>query len=179
MNTQLQPRPLIAISRCLLGENVRYDGQVRHDGELIRFIQQHFDCIAVCPEVEIGLSVPRPAVQLYSSPRGIRMAGRDQPEIDITAAMQTYCQQRPPQLSGIQGYIFKSRSPSCGLQDIPRFNQQGTIEATGAGLFAEAMVQHFPELPITDEQTLQEQSQRSHFLQQVKHYQARKCADTI
>jgi len=158
------------VSRCLLGERVRYDAKVKFSAELLRFIEAHFQIIAVCPEVEIGLSVPRPAVQLSGDLNNIKITGRDDTSIDITKPMLHYCQQRPAQLNSIQAYIFKSKSPSCGIRDIPVFGSQGQITGTGQGVFAHAILQHYPDLPITDEQGLNSYKQRDDFLQQVQHY---------
>ena len=162
--------PLIAVSRCLLGDRVRYDGEVKYFTDLLDYIQTHFQTIAVCPEVEIGLSVPRPPVQLTGTIDNIKLTGRDDAAIDITQPMQHYCQQRPAQLHSIQGYIFKSKSPSCGIKDIPVFGPQGQIITTRSGLFAHAVLQHYPNLPITDEQGLISNQQRERFLQHVQHY---------
>jgi len=90
--------------------------------------------------------------------------------MDITGAMQEYCDNRPPQLNLIQGYIFKSKSPSCGIKDIPLFNQKGEITQTTRGAFVSAILQHYPNLPITDELNLKSEAQYAHFLQQVKCY---------
>jgi len=163
-------RPLIAISQCILGDRVRYDGQVNTYTDLLSFIHSHFQTIAVCPEVEIGLSVPRPPVQLSSDGKQIKITGRDDPSIDITEPMEQFCQQRSLQLNSIQGYIFKSKSPSCGVTDVPLFNPQGEVISMGAGLFAQTMLQRYPNLPITDEQTLDTQQQRELFLQSVQNY---------
>ncbi len=164
-------KPLIAISRCLLGDNVRYDAAVKSYPSLIAFIQQHFSIIAVCPEVEIGLSVPRPPVQLSGTPQSIEIRGRDDPSINITNAMQDYCQNRPSELDSIQGYIFKSKSPSCGIQNIPLFNLQGDIDHLTKGIFVSAILKYFPGLPVSDELTLTNDSQLENFRQQVLHYQ--------
>jgi len=154
----------------LLGDRVRYDAQVKQYPELLQFIQQHFDIISVCPEVEIGLSVPRPPVQLSGELANIKVTGRDAPDIDITADMQAYCQRRPPQLKHIQGYIFKSKSPSCGIENIPIFNSTGETIDTTSGVFVSAILQHYPKLPITDEMALQTTVQREAFLQRINCY---------
>lgn len=158
------------MSRCILGERVRYDGEIKHYPELNQWLAQHCNTLAVCPEVEMGLSVPRPPLHLVQTANGIQMRGRDDPELDVSAAMQQYCQQRPPQLGAIHGYIFKSRSPSCGIADIPLFNQQDETTGQGRGLFVSAMLQHYPALPITDEQQLDNYTAFKDFMQQVRHY---------
>lgn len=158
------------MSRCILGERVRYDGEIRHYPELNQWLAQHCRTLEVCPEVEMGLSVPRPPLQLVQAANGIQMRGRDDPELDVSAAMQQFCQQRPPQLGEIHGYIFKSRSPSCGIADIPLFNQQNEVIGHGRGLFVSAMLQLYPTLPITDEQQLDNHDAFMDFLQQVRDY---------
>jgi len=125
----------------------------------------------VCPEVEIGLSVPRPPIQLNGTLDAITLQGRDDPLIDITQAMQNYCQLRPPQLDSIHGYIFKSKSPSCGIQKIPLFDGYGNINTFTQGVFVSAILQRFPTLPITDELTLIDEAQWDIFLLHVKQYQ--------
>lgn len=121
----------------------------------------------------MGLSVPRPPLQLYQYADSIQMRGRDDINIDASPAMQQFCQQRPPQLGAIHGYIFKSRSPSCGIADIPLFNPQGEAIGQGRGLFVSAMLQHYPALPISDEQTLNYHDAFMDFLQQVRDYRQR------
>jgi len=159
------------VSRCLLGDRVRYDAKINEYPQLVSFIEQHFDVVAVCPEVEIGLSVPRPPVQLIGSPHALQMRGRDDPLIDITSDMQNYCQQRSAELNSIHGYIFKSKSPSCGVNNVPLFNEQGEVTTLTNGIFVSAMLQLYPKLPITDEQGLITPSQYESFLTQVEQYQ--------
>ena len=118
----------------------------------------------------MGLSVPRPPLQLVQTTDGIHMRGRDDPGLDVTDRMQQFCQQRPPQLGEIHGYIFKSRSPSCGIADIPLFNSQGEAIEQTRGLFVGAMLQHYPALPISDEQHLDNHAAFIDFLQQVRDY---------
>jgi len=167
------------VSRCLLGDRVRYDGEIKYEPVLLDFIQQHFEIIGVCPEVEIGLSTPRPPLQLGGSLQAIKMTGRDDPSIDITEAMQNYCNQRPPQLNSICAYIFKSRSPSCGIKDIPLFNSQGEILQTIQGVFAHAIIQQYPELPISDENGLASRQQKNIFLDKVNAYHTLKMRQLL
>ena len=102
--------------------------------------------IKVCPEVEIGLSVPRPPVQLMGKLGALKIIGRDDPSIDITSNMENHCQHRPAQLNSIQGYIFKSKSPSCGINEIPVFNDQAEITDRTKGVFVSAILQQYPNL---------------------------------
>lgn len=165
-------RPIIAISSCILGQKVRYDAEIKQYPALVSFINQHFELLPICPEVEIGLSVPRPAVQLVADQgQGQpQMVGRDNPDIDVTAQMQQFCEQRPASLHYICGYIFKSRSPSCGISDVPLFNKNNHIIHYGSGLFTQAICRHFPDLPIVNETELDSEQQRQQYLQQVLNY---------
>ena len=146
---------------------MRYDAKIKHYPELSVFIHTHFEVISICPEIEIGLSVPRPAVQLTGTVNQLKITGRDDQHIDITEKMLHFCQHKILDLNDIHGYIFKSKSPSCGIKDIPIFSPQGTITSTTQGVFAHSVLQHFPNLPITDELTLENEKQRHHFLQHV------------
>ena len=160
-------RPIVAVSSCILGQQVRYDAQVKNFPLLLAYINHHFETVSVCPEVEIGLSVPRPPVQLVGEPNQPQMVGRDDPGINITADMQRFCEQRPDSLHNICGYIFKSRSPSCGIHDVPLFDRDNQIIQYGSGLFARAISQHLPNIPIVDETQLVTETQQQQFLQQV------------
>lgn len=150
---------------------MRYDAELKHFPELVAFVEQQFNLVAVCPEVEIGLTVPRPPVQLVQQGEQLQMLGRDDPTLDLTTVMQAYCDQRGTQLNSIHGYIFKSRSPSCGVTDTPIFNAQGDTLQLASGLFAQRMLQLYPQLPITDEESLASEAQRTAFARRVQHYQ--------
>ena len=153
---------------------MRYDAKIKDYPDLVKFISQNFNVVTVCPEVEIGLSVPRPPVQLYGTRNNIEVRVRDDRSIDITDKINKYCQQQPLELNTIHGYIFKSKSPSCGIKDIPLFNKQGEATDTTMGVFSNAILQHYPNLPITDEQGLLKTSQCEHFLHLVKLFQENK-----
>ena len=166
-------RPVIAISSCILGQAVRYDGEIKHYPELYQHLQTYFELLPVCPETEIGLSVPRPAVQLSGDPRHPRMTGRDDASIDITDLMRDYCKTKTHSLTHISAYVFKSRSPSCGPDKIAVFNGQQIIAENSRGLFAQTIISTYPELPVADETTLANQQQRDTFIQQVLDYYAK------
>ena len=163
-------KPRVAISSCIAGYLVRYDGEPKHFPELCHQLEQYVVLIPVCPEVEIGLSVPRPPVQLTGDPEQPRMTGRDDPAIDITDKMRRYCQDKSQHLDDISGYIFKSKSPSCGLRNIPVLNNHTIIDDNRRGLFAQTMVNTYPDLPVAEETDLVTEQQCSDFVAQVLHY---------
>lgn len=164
------PKPRIAISSCILGQRVRYDADIKSFPDICNHLQQFFELIPVCPEVEAGLSVPRPPVQLSGDPQHPRMTGRDNPSIDVTDAIRHFCQTRIASLPEIHGYLFKSKSPSCGLRHIPVFDQGHIVDPDNRGLFAHAITLTYPELPVAEETELENPLQREHFIQQVLHY---------
>jgi uncharacterized protein YbbK (DUF523 family) len=166
----MSEKPAIAISSCLLGNKVRYDGELKHFPQLCSELQKHFQLLAVCPEVEIGLSVPRPPVQLSGDAKHPRMTGRDDPRIDVTEKMYAFCEQRKQSLAHVAGYVFKARSPSCGLGNIPLFVHGEIVDENMRGLFAQAMVDEYPELPMADEEQLASPDQQQKFIQQVLDY---------
>ena len=170
MNRDVQQKPVIAVSSCILGNRVRYDATIEDYADICRHLGQHVELIAICPEVEIGLSVPRPPVQLSGNPERPQMTGRDNPGIDITQAMHAYCKKKPSELSNISGYVFKSRSPSCGLTEVPVFNYQNNERKLAQGLFASAISNCYPRLPVIEETGLDTQAKRQHFIEQVLNY---------
>ena len=145
-------KPLVGVSRCLLGDAVRYDGDSKANTIVIERLGDLFELLPLCPEVEAGLSVPRPPVQLTGSIDHPRMTGRNDPGLDVTDRMQAYCNSRPAELDQLSGFVFKSRSPSCGLYSTPVFIEGECISETSRGLFARAMTTTFPELPVIEDE---------------------------
>ena len=144
-------KPKVGVSRCLLGERVRYDGDAKPHRIVIEELGELFELVPVCPEVEAGLSIPRPPVQLTGSTDQPRLTGRDNAELDITALMQDFCASRIPALDDLYGFILKSRSPSCGLSvAVAAASPAGKVRL-GRGLFARAVLDSFTDIPVTDE----------------------------
>ena len=143
----------IAVSACLLGERVRYDGaQKRHP--LIMKLADEFKLQPFCPEVAIGLGVPRAPVQLVATSAGIRAQGVTDPTHDITDRLEAYAQTQCEALKACAGMIFKSRSPSCGLGSTPLFDQRGEQTSRTDGLFAAQLRDGLPGWPMVEESTL-------------------------
>lgn len=160
-------KPKIGVSRCLLGDAVRYDGQSKPCTVVIEKISEYFELIPICPEVEAGLSIPRPPVQLSDSIEHPRLIGRDDPSIDITELMQNYCQAKIPSLNKLNGFIVKSRSPSCGLHSTPVFINSKCISETSSGVFSKALKTSYPNLPIIEETQLDNSSALDNFISSI------------
>lgn len=167
-------RPRVGISRCLLGDDVRYDGTHRRDDDLIAAFAPHVEWVPVCPEVEVGMGTPREPIQLVASATGVpsagtavRLRGVDSGE-DWTDRMDGYARARAEALRAQQlsGFILKARSPSCGVRDVAI---RDTTEP-GRGLFAQALVDAMPDLPMADEDDLRDPQAREAFLEAVRTY---------
>ncbi len=166
-------KPRVGVSRCLLGDPVRYDGRSKACRIVIEQLAAQFELIAICPEVEAGLPVPRPPVRLTGNPQQPRLIGRDDPAIDITATLTAYCQRCIPRLDTLHGFIFKSRSPSCGLGTTPVFEPAGRcLTETASGVFAQAFCERYPEVPVIDDIGLGCEPQLGRFLDRVWQHHA-------
>ena len=164
-------RPLVGVSQCLLGDAVRYDGQSKANVIVLEKLNDIFKLVPVCPEVEAGLGVPRPPVQFTGSVKNPKLTGRDDHSIDITNIMQQYCDKKPAELKLLSGFIFKSRSPSCGLNSTPVFINEQCVTETGRGIFAKELCKIYPNLPVIEDTELETENQLDSFIQAVqKHH---------
>jgi uncharacterized protein YbgA (DUF1722 family)/uncharacterized protein YbbK (DUF523 family) len=158
----------LGVSACLLGLRVRYDGQQKLDAFLRDTLGQHVDFVTVCPEVEYGLPVPREPIQLVGDPASPRLV-TVHTRRDLTARMQRWIDRRLKELEGeeLDGYIFKSRSPSCGVERVKIHDDRGVVRGHGSGLFVAAFRRRFPLLPVEDEDRFSRPAQRESFLERV------------
>lgn len=156
----------IGISQCLLGSQVRYDGGHKANAYVLEVLAPHFEWVPVCPEVEAGMGVPREPVKLKASGEGLKMAGTSS-GIDYTDQMNEVAIRRVEDLAdaGLSGYILKSGSPSCGLE----VQAEGS-EETVKGLFAEALTNAFPSIPVIEETQLAGSQARQLWVEQVFAY---------
>lgn len=159
-------RPLVAISACLTGAAVRYDGTDKYQPGLDGWLRDHIELLPICPELDAGLGVPRPPVQLVETPTGLRALGRDDRVLDVTDALRRSARARCDALQSLPlcGYLWKSRSPSCGLHSTPLFDASGVERGTGSGLQAEAVAAALPWLAMAEEGVLQQQTAARRFL---------------
>lgn len=166
----------IGVSACLLGEKVRYDGRHKRDSCIYDAFDRFFRIIPVCPEAECGMPVPREAMQLEgdpAAPRLMTIRGR----ADMTEQMLAFCAKKVRELEKLElcGFIFKKRSPSCEPYRIELFND-GLSAGHANGLFAAAVIRHFPGLPVEEEERLREHAIREAFITRIFEYRDRKNA---
>ena len=163
----MHKKPLLGVSSCLLGNAVRYDGDSKPNDIVIKQLGELFELLPVCPEVEAGLAVPRPPVRLTGSIDRPCLTGRDDPGLDVSEQMQAYCATRPTELKHLCGFVFKSRSPSCGLNSVPLFVEGNCVTESSRGLFARAMTRLYPDLPVIEESELEVNERYQQFIDDV------------
>jgi uncharacterized protein YbgA (DUF1722 family)/uncharacterized protein YbbK (DUF523 family) len=158
----------IGISSCLLGNHVRFDGGHKLDRFLVDTLGQYVEYVPVCPEVEVGFPVPREALRLVGDPESPRLVTTQTKE-DHTERMVTWAMKRVRSLEGeaLCGFIFKSNSPSSGMERVKVYNDKGMPEKKGTGLFARVFMNHFPLIPVEDEGRLHDPKLRENFIESI------------
>jgi uncharacterized protein YbbK (DUF523 family)/uncharacterized protein YbgA (DUF1722 family) len=162
----------VGVSSCLLGEAVRHDGGHKHDRFVTDVLGEYVEWVPVCPELEAGLGVPRPAMQLVREGDAVRMR-ETQSRRDHTRTMQRFAARRLRALrsEGLCGYVLKRDSPSCGMARVDLFRGRGVPAKKGTGLFARALMDALPELPVEEEGRLSDLSLRENFIERIFAYQ--------
>jgi uncharacterized protein YbgA (DUF1722 family)/uncharacterized protein YbbK (DUF523 family) len=158
----------LGISSCLLGNKVRYDGGHRLDPFITETLGRYVDFVPVCPEVECGLGVPREAMHLEGDARNPRLV-TIHTKVDLTDKMVQWARQRTIALEkeGLCGFIFKSGSPSSGMERVKVYGGKGSPAKIGVGLFAREFMNHFPLIPVEDEGRLHDPGLRENFIEQI------------
>ena len=157
------PTPVVVLSRCLGVEACRYNGKMIRE-DFIHHLSSYVKIRPVCPELEIGLGVPRDPIRILAGDGG-RILVQPATGRDLTQPMTTFSQSFLGTLKEVDGFILKSRSPSCGIRDTKIHDaDQETVLERGAGIFAAAVLEHFPDAAVEDEKRLRNRVRREHFL---------------
>lgn len=158
----------VGISSCLLGAEVRYDGQHKRNAWLVETLGRFVRFVPICPEVELGLGTPREAIRLERAGEDVRLVGVNS-GTDHTAAMRAYAARRVAEIArlGLSGYVLKAKSPSCGLFRVKVYEPSGIPGKSGRGLFAEALAAAMPELPMEEEGRLNDPRLRENFIERL------------
>ena len=165
-------RPRIGISACLLGDEVRFDGGHKRDPFLADVLAPHVEWVRVCPEVEVGMGTPRETLRLMRLGDGAVRMVTTRTGIDHTDSMVRWSRRRLQELDreDLSGYVLKKDSPSCGMERVKVFTHGGMPEKNGRGIFADALLQRFPGLPVEEEGRLSDPRLRENFIERVFAY---------
>lgn len=160
----------VGVSACLLGEKVRYDGGHKHDRNITDTLGAYFTLVPVCPEAGCGLPTPREAMRLEGDPAAPRLM-TCRTRLDKTEQLLAYCSRMVRELRGavLCGFIFKERSPSCGLGLVPLYGGV-TSETFTIGLFADELRRCIPLMPLEEAERLNNPSIRASFIERVLLY---------
>jgi len=161
-------KPKLGVSTCLLGEHVRYDGGHKRDRFITDELGAYFEFVPVCPEVEVGFPTPRPPLRLVGPSDPPRLVFAQSGE-DVTDRMEAWAHERCRELDeeNLCGYIFKSKSPSSGMERVKVYDRNGVPANKGVGVFARVFMEHFPLLPVEDDGRLHDARLRENFIERV------------
>ena len=158
----------VGISACVLGENVRFDSGHKLNRFVVDELTDHFSFVPVCPEVGIGMPIPRPAIRLVSDQERIALVeGKDQSK-DYTHAMQTFSRNKVQALSqsNLCGYVVCAKSPTCGMERVKVY-KNNRADKEGVGLFTQELIRQMPWLPIEEDGRLNDPCLRENFISRV------------
>ncbi len=158
----------LGVSSCLLGAKVRFDGGHKRDRYLTDVLGEWFDWVPVCPELDIGLGIPRPTIRLVEGGDNPRLIEPKSGE-DLTGKMEIYSEKKVDALmaSGLDGYLLKRASPSCGMERVKVYTEAGMPLKAGAGVFARILMEKWPNLPVEEEGRLNDPMLRARFIEHV------------
>lgn len=164
-------KPKIGISACLLGAPVRYNAGHKESRWCSRILVEHFDFVPVCPEVAIGLGTPREPIRLVGDKDNTQAVGTVHPDINVTEPLAAYGERMAGELTDLCGYIFMQKSPSCGLERVKIYRNNGAPQREGGrGIYAQAFCARHPDLPVEEEGRLCDPVLRENFLVRVGAY---------
>lgn len=159
----------LGISSCLLGEEVRFDGNHKHDAYITGTLGRYFEFVPVCPEVAIGLGTPREPIHLVREPDGsTRVVGTRSPDLDVTEALHNFGRDMAHELPPLDGYLLKRASPSCGMERVKTYTPEGgPAPKDGVGAYTAALQAELPHLPLEEEGRLGDPGLRENFITRV------------
>lgn len=159
----------IGISSCLLGENVRFDSGHKKNSYITGVLMDYFEFLPFCPEVEIGLGVPREPIRLVSVGDEIRCKGTKNNELDVTDKLYDIAGKQREWHRELSGYILKKDSPSCGMERVKIYNNN-MPSRKGIGIYAKRLMESLPFLPVEEEGRLEDAHLRENFIRRVYIY---------
>lgn len=169
MNDDLKNEIQIGISSCLLGDKVRYDGGHKKNSFITDVLSQYFTFKAFCPEMAIGLGVPRETIRLIKLNDEIKCVGTKTKELDVTKQLYQMAEEQRGWHQELFGYILKKDSPSCGMERVKLYHPTENVmpEKIASGLYAKRLMDNFPNMPIEEEGRLFDFRLRENFIKRV------------
>lgn len=165
-NLSAEHKILIGISSCLLGHKVRFDSGHKQNSYINNTLSEYFDFIPFCPEVDIGLGIPREAIRLVLIDEKVHCVGSKTADLDVTQQLKESAKQQFHWQQNLSGYILKKDSPSCGMERV-RLYKGNMPDRIGVGIYAKALMDKFPHLPVEEEGRLGDAILRENFIQRV------------
>ncbi|MCU4674630.1 DUF523 and DUF1722 domain-containing protein [Catenovulum sp. 2E275] len=158
----------IGISACLLGEKVRFDGGHKALTFANQTLSQYVNFKPVCPEVGIGMSVPRKPIRLVETQGDVKLLDSRDNQLDYTDKMLEFSTRQCSQLTHLNGFILTSKSPSCGMERMKVYDEEGNLQhRKGVGLFAKTLMQMHPNLPVEEDGRLNDAALRENFISRI------------
>lgn len=173
MKNQLD-KIILGVSSCLLGEKVRFDSGHKKNQYLVNVLNDYFEFRPFCPEMAIGLGVPRESIRLVERNNNVICIGTKNTSLDVTKQLSDIADVQQEWHQKISGYILKKDSPSCGMERV-RLYKTEIPERTGVGIYAKRLMANFPHLPIEEEGRLNDLPLRENFIQRVYIYARWQC----
>jgi len=166
-------KPKLGISACLMGAEVRFNGGHKESHLCTRALTEYFEFVTACPEVAIGLGIPREPIRLVGDAQNPQAVGTVNRELNVTEALADYGVQMAEELGDICGYIFMQKSPSCGLERVKVYTEKGApVDGGGRGIYAQAFCERHPNLPVEEDGRLNDPVLRENFITRVFAYAA-------
>ncbi len=173
MSLPVVDKPKLGISACLMGVEVRFNGGHKESHLCTRALNEYFDFIPLCPEVAIGMGVPREPIRLVGDPEAPQAVGTVNSELNVTDALAEYGAHMAAEVGDICGYIFMQKSPSCGLERVKVYRENGApVDGGGRGIYARAFCERHPDLPVEEDGRLNDAVLRENFVTRVFAYAA-------
>ncbi|WP_295471507.1 DUF523 and DUF1722 domain-containing protein [uncultured Pseudomonas sp.] len=173
MSVSPSEKPKLGVSACLMGVEVRYNGGHKQSDLCTGALREYFDFVPACPEVAIGLGIPRETIRLVGDPERPQAVGTVHPELNVTRQLAEYGEHMAGEMTDISGYIFMQKSPSCGLERVKVYRDNGApFDGGGRGIYAQAFCERQPDLPVEEDGRLNDPVLRENFITRVYAYAA-------
>jgi uncharacterized protein YbgA (DUF1722 family)/uncharacterized protein YbbK (DUF523 family) len=158
----------IGISACLLGDKVRFDGGHKALHFANKTLSNYVDYQSVCPEVGIGMSIPRKPIRLIDHEDQIKLVATRDSSIDYTEVMHTFANQKMKSCNQLDGFIVTAKSPSCGMERLKVYDYEGNVQhRKGVGLFTQTLIATYPNLPVEEDGRLNDAPLRENFIERI------------